>query len=286
MRVEKNQLQRFFEFCCTDISFATLRRRTRQDIEILGNGFWEVIRDGKGEVCQFDYVPGFTVRLMPLDKVPVTIPMKVKVNEFDYDEVKVQRRFRRYIQMFETRIVYFKEYGDPRVVSSKNGRTFRTEGELREYDKTDVPATEMLHFKVHTSRSGYGIPRWIGTLLAVLGSRQAEEVNYLYFDNKSIPPLAVLVSGGKISGETVTRIQDFINNEIKGKANFHKLLVLEAEGQQNPNSMSDNGRMKIELKPLTQAQQSDALFQNYDERNIRQPDLYASGLVGNRRVRY
>lgn len=268
MRVEKNSLQRFFDFCCVDISFSTLRRRTRQDIEVLGNGYWEVIRDGTGQVCQFDYVPGFTVRLMPLDKRPVSIAMPVKTNEFDYSTVTVQRRFRRYIQIFETRVVYFKEYGDPRTVSATSGAFFSSVKEMLEHNPHDVAATEILHFKVHTSRSGYGIPRWIGTLLAVLGSRQAEEVNYMYFDNKSVPPLALLVSGGRISTDTVSRIQSFIDNEIKGKANFHKMLVLEAESSGASSGMPDNGKMKMDLKPLTQAQQSDALFQNYDERNI------------------
>ena len=55
---------------------------------------------------------------------------------------------------------------------------------------SDGPATEILHFRVHNPRSAYGVPRWIGNLLAVLGSRQAEEVNFLYFENKSVPPLA------------------------------------------------------------------------------------------------
>lgn len=268
MREEKNQLVRFFEFCCTEISFATLRRRTRQDIEVMGNGFWEVIRDGAGQVCQFDYVPAFTVRLLPLDKVPLEVEMLTKTNEFDYEKVKITRRFRRYIQIFETRVVYFKELGDPRIISAKTGAIFDSLETLKRHDSSDAPATELIHFKVHSTRSSYGVPRWIGTLLAVLGSRQAEEVNYMYFDNKSVPPLALLVSGGRISGDTVTRIQDFINNEIKGKANFHKLLVVEAESPQQQPGMPDNGRIKIDLKPLTQAQQQDALFQNYDERNV------------------
>ena len=42
----------------------------------------------------------------------------------------------------------------------------------------------------HSPRSPYGVPRWVGTLLSVLGSRQMEEVNYLYFENKSVPPMA------------------------------------------------------------------------------------------------
>ena len=49
MRMEKSRIENFFEYCCVDSSFVTLRRRTRLDIELLGNGYWEVLRNGAGE---------------------------------------------------------------------------------------------------------------------------------------------------------------------------------------------------------------------------------------------
>src|SRR5262249_34330545 len=51
----------------------------------------------------------------------------------------------------------------------------------------------------------------------------------------------------------------------KGKKNFHKILIIEAEPASK--ATENAGRFKIELKPLTQAIQQDALFQKYDERN-------------------
>ena len=204
-RVERARLDSFFDFCCFDHSFVDLRRRMRQDLEVTGNAFWEVLRDGKGDLARFVYVPSYTVRLLPLDPRP---------------------------------------------------------GLLAQAD--DGPATELLHFAIHSPRSPYGVPRWVGTLLSVLGSRQMEEVNYLYFENKSVPPLALLVSGGRLTDASVPRIERFIDENLKGKANFHKILILEADG----GGTGDGGRAKIELRPLTDAQQHDALFQLYDERNI------------------
>ena len=64
LRVERSRLETFFDFCCVDLSFVTLRRRTRQDIEVMGNGYWEVLRNGVGEIVQFVYIPGFTMRLL------------------------------------------------------------------------------------------------------------------------------------------------------------------------------------------------------------------------------
>lgn len=266
MRLERSRLETFFDFCCVDLSFVTLRRRTRQDIEVMGNGYWEVLRDGGGDIVQLVYLPGFTMRLLPLELALVEVDVNLKISEIAFDMMKVRRRFRRYVQVFEQQVVYFKEFGDPRVLSRKTGRFYRSVDELIAADATDGPATEILHFKLHNARSAYGTPRWIGNLLAVLGSRQAEEVNFLYFENKSVPPLALLVSGGRLSAQSVPRIESYIENHIKGKRNFHKILVLEAEPA-GGTSLDHTGRMKIELRPLTNAQQSDATFLNYDERN-------------------
>jgi capsid portal protein len=95
-----------------------------------------------------------------------------------------------------------------------------------------------------------------------MGSRQMEEVNYLYFENKSVPPLALLVSGGRLTESAVPRIERFIEENLKGKNAFHRILILEADGG------SGDSKATIELRPLTSAQQQDALFQDYDERNI------------------
>jgi PBSX family phage portal protein len=192
----------------------------------------------------------------------------VKISDLTFDTVKVRCRFRRYVQVFEASTVFFKEFGDPRVISRKSGMVFASVDELLAADPNDGPATEILHFRVHNPRSAYGVPRWIGNLLAVLGSRQAEEVNFLYFENKSVPPLALLVSGGRLSAQSIPRIEDFIENHIRGKRNFHKILILEAEPSGGGGNIEHTGRLKIELRPLTAAQHSDALFQSYDERNI------------------
>lgn len=272
MRLEKSRLDNFFDFACVDSSFVELRRKTRQDIEVLGNGYWEVLRNFDrrknplGEIAQFTYVPAFSIRILPLDRELVTVNARVRTSPLSFDTFPIRKRHRRYVQIFERAQTFFKEFGDPRPISRVNGRvctSFDADGSPV-WEPGDGPATELIHYRIHSPRSAYGIPRWIGTLLEVMGSRAAGEVNYLYFDNKSVPPMALLVSGGGITQETVSYIQDYFENEIKGKSNFHKVLILEAE----PAGGDPNGRVKIDLKPLTSAQHNDALFQAYDERNI------------------
>jgi PBSX family phage portal protein len=275
MRLEKARLEAFFRFCCLDESFISLRKKTRQDREILGSGFWEVLRNKKGDISQFTYLAGFVIRLMPLDSDLVETEINVKRTPLTYETIKVKRRFRRFVQCFEGNKIYFKELGDPRVVSALSGKAYETfeqlqaeEGEGLNEGEEIPQATEITHFKIHSSRTPYGIPRWIGTLLAVLGSRQAEEVNFLYFENKSVPPLAVLVSGGRLSKDSTKHLEDYIKTKIKGRTNFHNILVIEGIPADAPAIEAAGGKMKIEIVPLTMAQHDDALFQNYDGQNM------------------
>jgi len=103
---------------------------------------------------------------------------------------------------FTERRVYFKSFGDPRVVSRSTGRVSPDIAALKAAQADDKPATELLHFTIHSPRSPYGVSRWVGTLLSVLGSRQMEQVNYLYLENQIVPPLALLVSGTRVGRPT------------------------------------------------------------------------------------
>lgn len=268
--LERAILETHFDFSTIDESFVSLRRRTRTDIEIQGGGAWEVIRDKRDRPAQYNYIPSFTIRLMRASE-PIEIELRIKRTPITFDTIKVRKRFRRYVQAFENRAVWFKEYGDPRLISSKTGKIYESEDVMKnaEGEQGAKPATEILYFRIHSPRTPYGIPRWIGNLISILGSRQAEEVNFMYFDNKSVPPLAVLVSGGRLSQGSHEKLESYIKTRIKGRKNFHSILILEADEMQ-PGTLDKNatGRMQIKLEPLTMAIHNDALFQNYDERNI------------------
>lgn len=269
---EEQILRNFFEYCCVDTSFTKLRVITRQDEEVLGNGYWEVLRNAAMEPVQFTYMPGFSVRLMPQDKESFQVPMFIPRTLLRIDEELVNRKFRRYVQVLPTEGVkaYFKQFGDPRCYSSRTGKLYNDLDHLKKNEPGVAPATELLHFKVHSSRSPYGIPRWISELLAVLGNRHAEEINLAYFENKSIPPMAILVSGGRLGQGEVEKLKDFIKNEIRGKRNFHKIMIIQAESSASALSGQNSGTVKIEIKPLQQLQHDDGLFMKYQDANADQ----------------
>jgi len=260
-------LRNLFEgFTATDgYSFTKLRRITREDKETTGGAYWEVLRNKAGQVSRLVYVPSHTMRLMPLNGPFVPITRKQKTGPLTYEDVTTRKRFRHFAQTTGTKVVYFKEFGDPRTVSMRTGKVINTEEEREQMiQEGDAPATEIIYWNIHSSRTPYGVPRWIGALLSVLGSRSAEEVNLAYFDNKSVPPLALLVSNGRLADNAVERLENYIDREIKGQENFHKILIIEAEEQ----GTAETGKLKLELKPLTEAQYKEELFSKYDERNI------------------
>ncbi len=265
---ERRLLKRFFDYCSVEQSFSELRQITRQDVESIGNGYWEILRNADAKIVQFVYLPGFAVRLLPVGP-PVPINLKILDENGEPSTVIRFRKFRRFIQLVsDNRAVYFKEFGDTRLMSSKTGKFYSdTDAMLLEEKEINV-ATEVKHFKIHSPLSAYGVPRWIGGLVSVMGSRMAEEVNFTYFDNKAVPPLAILVSGGKVGEDAVKRIESYVKDNLKGRANFHKILVIEAEPAAGVAASDQSGKVKIELRPLTSAQHNDAQFQNYDERNI------------------
>jgi len=268
---EKVRINAFFNVCCPGSSFVALRRVTRADIEITGNGYWEVIRNKKGKVTQFAHMPSWSVSLLGMIKEPVEMEVEVFDGPYTLGKEKLNRKFRRFVQSDGGGgVTYFKQFGDPRVMSAATGKWYKNERDLAVSESPDVKtANEVIHFKITaTRRTPYGVPRWIGNLLSVLGSRLAEEINYSYFENKSIPPLVITVSGGKLVSGGVEAIRGHIEKEIKGKKNFHKILVLEAESSSAAQMQPDNGRVRIEVKSLTDAHLKDALFQNYDERNM------------------
>jgi PBSX family phage portal protein len=268
MRLEKLRLDNFFDNCGGNISFIELRERTRQDLEATGNAYWEILRDGRGRPARIELIPSPSMRLMRAELRFTELTEARRASPLSLRQYGVKRRLRRYVQvLFGQFIAYFKELDDPRIMSARTGKVYATWEGLQRDEPGVPPATEILHFRIHTSTSAYGIPRWTGATLSVLGSRAAEEVNVTYFDNKAVPPMAILVSGGSLAKGSAERITTYIRDNIKGRDNFHAILVLEAEPAAGSLSGQNGSRTRIEIKNLMESQNTDALFQVYDANN-------------------
>lgn len=282
-------------------SLENLRSRWRDDMETTGNAYFEVIRDLGGRPVNWRLLPSFTMRLTKKHPDPVAIrelrPRRRGQNS-GFQVVSKHRKFRKFAQARFTgagsfsisahtnvrgreedpNIVWFKEYGDPRTMDRRTGQFVDNPRDLDPNER----ATEVVHLKIESQRSPYGIVRWIGALVPILGVRSAEEINFATFKNNNIPSMAVLVSGGQLTDGTISRIQEFVEEAIQGDDNYSKFIILEAETL-GESEFDDPSNIKMDIKPLTKEQHADGLFTTYDEKSrkkIRQGFRIPPILVG------
>lgn len=238
--------------------------------ETYGISYLEVIRNVALEVVQIEFVretPSI-VKTRPLD------PYISTVYFHHGQELERKKRFCKYRQDIGGKTVYFKEFGDPRIMDRRSGEYLK-EGETLELE---YQANEIMEFAIGTEP--YGEIRWMGQVLGVDGSRKAEGLNNNYFENGRHTPLMILIKGGTLSDDSFAKLQQYMN-DIKGEAGQHAFIVLETESTDGRTDFDQQDRPDIEIKDLASILQKDELFQDYLDNNRRKvqsafqlPDLY------------
>lgn len=264
VQAERKMLQDFFAKVNETQSFKKLRKELRFDYEGTGNAFVEVVRFPTGQIATLYRADSRYIRLQKKQNEYQTIDVSFPRNG-ERRTIKVSKRFRKYAMVVNTvgggnkskRIRWFKEYGDPRKMDANTGRY---ENELGPNEQIEDEANELLHWK--QGNDTYGIPRWAGILPVVLGVNKADYVNYDLFDSNAIPALAVLVSNGYLTQDSVNELGDIFEGK-KGVENWHKFVILDAVS----NSMDEGDvgdkptRATIDLKELNKPE--DAEFGSY-----------------------
>ena len=236
--------------------------------ETYGISYIEVIRNLAGEVVQIEFV-------RDIPSMVKTEPLEPYV-EYSYfhhgEELRRRKKFRKYRQQIGGRVVYFKEFGDPRVMDNRTGKY--EEGGL----DLQYQANEIMEFAIGTKP--YGEVRWVGQILGVDGSRRAENLNNNYFINGRHTPLMILVKGGTLTDESFEKLTQYMD-EIKGENGQHAFIVLEAENAEQRTDFDTQDKPEIEVKDIASILQKDELFQDYLDNNRRRtqsafqlPDLY------------
>jgi len=237
--------------------------------EIYGCAYLEVIRNLDGEVIQVEFIKD-----TPSVKKTRQLDPYVDVKFFYKDRlVDRKRRFRKYRQTVGSKTVYYKEFGDPRIMDARNGEY--TEGSL----EAKYQANELLEFTIGTAP--YGKVRWLGQILSVDGARRAEVLNNNYFINGRHTPLMIMVKGGSLTDDSFAKLKEYME-EIKGESGQHAFMVLEVEHADRTGLNADN-IPEVEVKDLAAILQQDELFQDYLDNTRRKvqsafqlPDLYVA----------
>jgi capsid portal protein len=261
MRLEKMRIEALFSACCPGSSFVKLRKKLRRDLEVTGNAYLGIRRDNRGDIAEFEYLPSVSMRLRPVvahNGSPLSVPVQVPVRRtpITVEYVTSHRVFRTFVQYGLATEVYFKQYGDPRCFSSKDGRMVDSVESLR---YGEAPATEVLHLKIDSPLYEYGVPRWIGATPSVTGLRASQEVNATHFDNNAIPRMLFLVSGGVLKEGADKKLQTLLQTHAQGRENYGACVILQA----TPASTNPTARVTIEAKPLMKDIPNDGLFLGY-----------------------
>lgn len=238
--------------------------------ETYGIAYLEVIRNLADEVVQIEFIK-------ETPSITKTKPLEPYVSSIYYHhgaEAERKKRYCKYRQEIGGRVVYFKEFGDPRIMDRRDGKYLK-EGETLELE---YQANEIMEFTIGTEP--YGEIRWVGQMLGVDGSRKAEGLNNNYFENGRHTPLMIMIEGGTLSDESFDKLQQYMN-DIKGEAGQHAFIVLETESTDGRVDFDQSEQPKITIKDLASILQKDELFQDYLDNNRRKvqsafqlPDLY------------
>ncbi len=238
--------------------------------ETYGISYLEVIRNISDEVVQVEFIKD-------TPSVRKTKPLEPYVTSTYYhhgQQLERKKRYCRYKQEIGGKTVYFKEFGDPRVMDKRDGK-YVNESETLDLE---YQANEIMEFAIGTEP--YGEVRWIGQVLGADGSRKAESLNNNYFENGRHTPLMIMIKGGTLTDDSFEKLQQYMN-DIKGAAGQHAFIILETESTNGRTDFDQTEKPEIEVKDLAGILQKDELFQNYLDNSRRKvqsafqlPDLY------------
>ena len=225
----KRRLKRFFDFPNHEMTWGEILENVLIDLEALGNGYFEVIRNrfGQGPPLEIYHVAAVTMR--------------------------VRKDKKGFIQKRENKMVYFRNFGsDPRHPDSYDPRD------------SDKPLSkkrllnEVIHLKNYHPRSSYyGMPDFLPALRALIGNKKSGDFNINFFENNAIPQYAIIVKGGELASGTRKRIEEYFRTHIKGQA--HKTLILEVVQEEGE-------KVDIQIKPLS-VEIKDASFRTFRSDN-------------------
>lgn len=239
--------------------------------ERFGIAYIEVVRNLGNEVVEIANIrrPGTMHMTVPLD------PYVDVAFYYKGEAMNRKRRFRKYRQEVGGKYIYFKEFGDPRIMDKRTGEYLKDGNELEISNR----ANEIIALPI--GDKPYGEVRWIGQVTGMDGAAKAEALNANYFENGRHTPMMIMIEGGTLTDESFRKMQEYMEG-IKGEAGQHAFMVLESETTTEVKTgLEQETAPKITVKDLSPMLQKDELFQGYID-NARKkvqssfllPDLY------------
>jgi capsid portal protein len=268
--LEKARMLQHFSGACFESSFVDLRRQTTVDKECMGEGAWEVVRarDPEGPPRRYIRIDASTLGYTA-ESVEVPTEMWYRPSPVTIRKVPVEQRFRLIVQagLNGLPVRYFREFGDPRIISNKTGKAYDSIEDLKAAgaeggeEEGAQPAHEILMWKNYFPGQVGGVVRWHGAIHEVRGQNTAASENVDDLENSSIPRGILAVSEGRVGKKGAQKIRD-IMKASKGRAK-NRMAVLNVSTPRNRQFMPGSSGVKVEFIDLTGAQREDAMFAKY-----------------------
>ncbi len=182
------------------------------DYNTIGYCAMEISRNSGGLVDGLFYLPGKTMWV--------------------YDKQKNGKHVRKYCQKVGQTAVWFKPFGEERVMDS-------TTGDYSDAVKGGQEANEVLFiWEIHPRNEYYGVPRVASSIGAMNSLLRSRAYNSAFFENHGVPAYLIKLKGAWEDGADKT-LQEFFTSVCYGEDNAQKTMVLqmpedmEAGGDEN-----------------------------------------------------
>lgn len=276
VEAEKRRLEQFFRHISGDMTWTETRSRSRLDYEHAGAFAWEMIENpSTGELDMIKHIPIQTIRMTK--KLPFSMVEERQVDRVTFKVKKVKRahRFRLFAQMAGsgTKLQWFKEWGDHRVYDVETGKEVKGKALTEDFENTGKPmpvkrrANAVLYHRRYASYTPYGIPRYIGSFIKLLGNRRADEVNFTTLNNNNIPSSFILVENATLTQGSINRIEKFTEKELGKTGNRSKFLLIEAEPIDEESPLPSSSSIGLKVVPMVNTMIKDELYGEYIKNN-------------------
>lgn len=214
----------WFNNCNPKMSFEEIKARRTADLHTIGYSGIEVRRDPvTNQPTALNHVPGQLLRASRLSLEPVLMRLWVRDTT---TRRWTEKLFHEYVRMYATkrsgRVVWFKEFGDQRSMSSVTG--LPTKRAKPDYSEPDE-AHELLWFSAHAcGREPYGVPAWIPLAFGVAGVQHADILNLTSLMDGRIPRV-VLITDMEFDYDIEEYLQEKLEEAARPENRFAPFVI-------------------------------------------------------------
>jgi hypothetical protein len=269
-RLERAELEIFFKSFCYESHFGALLKQTDVNVGISGYCGWEVIRGADMRPIRGKLKEPDDLRHSQLDINPVPTRHLRPTSDISYEVITVERRFRRYVVRNATGgMVWYKQFGDPRVMSNITGHYYDDMNQflkaMKDGHETEIakPATEILLFNKYSPKSnGYGLPPWHGDAPVFQSARLAWEHIFDDIANGKMPRGILAATDTALDGDVVEGLKRFFNESGPHARNRVAMLECSTSGQAKVSGGSTHANIEfIDLSSSQKAEEFRSLLE-------------------------